>query len=195
METFGIELSVSELERIDLFIELLIHWSSRLNLVAVRSAQELVDRHVLDSLALTALTRSVKTASDLGSGAGFPGMLMAITAPTTQVHLLEARGKRATFLRKSVRVLELDNVEVWPIRGEHWQSDERPELVAVRGMRTDEAATVARSILAVGGMLALMCKQGAGRPENRDYEEVQRMSYRLPGGEPHEVLVLRFRPR
>jgi 16S rRNA (guanine527-N7)-methyltransferase len=194
METFGLELSVGELERIDRFIELLIRWNSRVNLVAARSSPQLVDRHVLDSLALTTLTRSVGTAADLGSGAGFPGIPMAITAPRTRVDLFEAREKRATFLREAVRVLRLENVKVWPIRGEHWRSEEKPELVAARGLRTTEAAVVARPLLAVGGMLALMRKQGAERLEGRDYEEMQRMNYRLPGGERHEVLVLRYRP-
>jgi 16S rRNA (guanine527-N7)-methyltransferase len=194
MERFGLELSAGELERLDRFIELLVHWSSRVNLVAVRSAQQLVDRHVLDSLALTVLTRSVGAAADLGSGAGFPGIPMAITAPRTRLHLFEAREKKAMFLREAVRVLGLENVEVWPIRGEHWQGDEKPELVAVRGLRTDMAAAIARPMLASGGMLALMRKQGAERPEDRHYEETQRITYRLPGGERHEILVLRLRP-
>jgi 16S rRNA (guanine527-N7)-methyltransferase len=192
---FGLELSAGELERMDRFIELLVRWSSRINLVAVRSEEQLVDRHLLDSLALTVLARSVGVAADLGSGAGFPGIPMAITAPGTRLHLFEAREKKAMLLREAVRVLRLDNAKVWPIRGEHWRGDEKPELVAARGLRTDVAAAVARPMLASGGMLALMRKQGAGRLEDREYEETQRMSYRLPEGERHEVLVLRVRRR
>jgi 16S rRNA (guanine527-N7)-methyltransferase len=195
MELFDLELSARELARIDRFVELLNHWNSRINLVADSSAQQLVDRHVLDSLALTALARSVGAAADLGSGAGFPGIPMAITAPRTRLHLVEARERKAMFLREAVRVLRLDNVNVWPIRGERWQSDDKPDLVAVRGLRTDVAAAVARPMLASGGLLALMRKQGAERLEDREYEETQRMSYRLPDGERHEVLVLRVRRR
>jgi len=194
-EMFGLELSTGELERIDRFIELLIRWSLRINLVSAHSARQLVDRHVLDSLALTMLTRRVRTAADLGSGAGFPGIPMAITAPRTAVNLVEPREKKATFLREAARLLRLDNVEVWPVRGEHWQSNQDLQLIAVRGLRTDVATAVARRMLASGGMLALMRKRGAGLVEDREYEETQRTSYRLPGGEQHEVLVLRLRHR
>ena len=194
-EAFGLDLSAQELERIDQFVELLIRWSSRVNLVAASSPQDLIDRHVLDSLALTTLTRSVEAAADLGSGAGFPGIPMAITAPRTRLHLFESRERRVAFLKEAVRVVGLDNVNVWPIRGESWQTEEKPELVAVRGLRSDVAAAAARSMLKIGGTLALMRKQTAGRVEDRNYEEVGQVRYRLPRGDRHEVLMLRLRSR
>jgi hypothetical protein len=89
----------------------------------------------------------------------------------------------------------LDNVNVWPIRGESWQTEEKPELVAVRGLRSDVAAAAARSMLKIGGTLALMRKQTAGRVEDRNYEEVGQVRYRLPRGDQHEVLMLRLRSR
>jgi len=194
-ETFGLDLSAQELERIDQFVELLNRWASRVNLVAARSAQDLIDRHVLDSLALTTLTRSVTAAADLGSGAGFPGILMAITAPRTRVHLFESRLRRVAFLKEAVRVVDLANVNVWPIRGERWQTKEKPELVAVRGLRSDVAAAAARSMLTIGGTLALMRKQTAGHLSDHNYEEVGQVSYRLPRGEEHEIRMLRLRSR
>jgi len=194
LEMFGIELSSGELERIDRFIDVLARWRTRVNLVAARSTQELIDRHVLDALALTALTRSVHVAADLGSGAGFPGIVMGITAPDTRIHLLEARERRAAFLKEVARILALDNITVWPVRSERWQGGEQAELVAVRGVRAETAAAAARSLLAIGGALALMRKEGAGHFEAQGYEEVRKMGYRLPGGERHEVLVLRLRP-
>ncbi len=100
-EIFGINLTVEELRRIDEFLALLTRWSARINLVGARSADEITDRHVLDSLALTKLARSAEAAADLGSGAGFPGVLMAITAPGTRVHLVEARRKESCVLAGS----------------------------------------------------------------------------------------------
>ena len=173
---------------------MLVRWSSRVNLVAASSTQELIDRHVLDSLALTTLTRSVEAAADLGSGAGFPGIPMAITAPRTRLHLFDSRERRVAFLKETVRVVGLDNVNVWPIRGERWQTEEKPELVAVRGLRSDVATAAARSMLAIGGTLALMRKQSAGRVADRNYEEIGQLRYQLPRGAQHEVLMLRLRP-
>ena len=103
-EIFGLDLSAEELQRIDAFrCAIAGSLGRRINLIAARSEDELIDRHVLDSLALTLLTRSAEAAADFGSGAGFPGILMAITAPGTRVHLLESRGRRAAFLKQAVR--------------------------------------------------------------------------------------------
>ncbi len=192
-EIFGIDLSAEELRRIDEFVALLVRWTARVNLVAARSTDEITDRHVLDSLALTQLARGVKVAADLGSGAGFPGVLMAITAPGTTVHLVEARDRRAAFLREVARTVGLENVRVWPSRAETWQPPQRPELVAVRALRRNVAVALARRLLAERGELALMRKQGAGDPHAPGFEEVGSLRYCLPGGDRHEVVVLRRR--
>jgi 16S rRNA (guanine527-N7)-methyltransferase len=192
-EIFGIALSAEELRRIDDFVALLVRWAARVNLVAARSADEITDRHVLDSLALTQLARGVRAAADFGSGAGFPGVLMAITAPGTTVHLVEARERRTAFLREVVRTVGLGNVRIWPGRAETWQPPQRPELVAVRALRPDVAAALARPQLAERGELALMRKQGAGDFLAPGFEQVGSMRYCLPRGERHEVVVLRRR--
>jgi 16S rRNA (guanine527-N7)-methyltransferase len=192
-EIFGIALVAEELRRIDEFVALLARWSARINLVSARSADEITDRHVLDSLALTKLARGAKVAADFGSGAGFPGVLMAITAPETMVHLVEARERRAAFLREVARTIGLDNIRVWLSRAETWQPPERLELVAVRALRSDVAAALARPVLTERGDLALMRKQSAGGVHAPGFEELGRLRYSLPRGERHEVLVLRRR--
>jgi 16S rRNA (guanine527-N7)-methyltransferase len=190
-EIFGLELSAEELHRIDVFVAQLARWATRINLVAARSEDELIDRHVLDSLALTQLTRSAKVAVDFGSGAGFPGILMAITAPRTRVHLLESRVRRAAFLNHATRAAGLANVTVWAIRGETWCAGEKPELIATRGVRADVAAAFAWPKLAANGQLALMCKSDAKAVDCAGYEQLRALQYRLPGGDQHSVLVLR----
>jgi 16S rRNA (guanine527-N7)-methyltransferase len=190
---FGIELSAEELRFIDEFVALLVRWTARVNLIGARSVDEITDRHVLDSLALTQLARGVRVAADLGSGAGFPGVLMAITAPATTVHLVEARERRAAFLREVARTVGLRNVAVWSGRAETWQPPEPPHLVAVRALRPDVAAALARPLLAGGGELALMRKQGAEDLDTPGYEQIGSFRYSLPRGERHEVVVLRRR--
>jgi 16S rRNA (guanine527-N7)-methyltransferase len=192
-EIFGIELAADELRRIDKFLEILARWSPRINLVSAHSADEITDRHVLDSLALTDLTRRVTAAADFGSGAGFPGILMAITAPDTIVHLIEARERRSAFLREVARTVGLENVRVWPVRAEAWQPPERLALVAARALRLDVAAALALSVLTERGKLALMRKENTGCVHAPGFGELRRLRYRLPRGERHEVLVLRRR--
>jgi 16S rRNA (guanine527-N7)-methyltransferase len=93
---------------------LLVHeQSSRLSLVSKKDRDHLFTRHVLDSLnPVAALRTPPKTAIDVGSGGGFPGIPLAVAWPTTQVTLLESRERKAGFLERAVRELGLRNARV-----------------------------------------------------------------------------------
>jgi 16S rRNA (guanine527-N7)-methyltransferase len=93
------------------YIELLVRWNAAYNLTAVREPQEMVTRHLLDSLAIAPYVRGA-TLADIGSGAGLPGLVLAIAAPQRQVTLIDTNGKKCRFQREAVRSLGLDNVEV-----------------------------------------------------------------------------------
>jgi 16S rRNA (guanine527-N7)-methyltransferase len=92
--------------RLDVFINLLLRWQSRINLVASSTLGELWTRHVADSLQLPPLVPQAKVWADFGSGGGFPGMPIACviaSVPGAKVHLIESNGKKAAFLREAVR--------------------------------------------------------------------------------------------
>jgi 16S rRNA (guanine527-N7)-methyltransferase len=92
-------------ERLDRFIALLIDWQGRMNLVAPSTLPQLWTRHVADSLQLLALAPQAKVWADLGSGAGFPGVVLACAladTPGAQVHLVESIAKKAAFLAAAV---------------------------------------------------------------------------------------------
>jgi len=94
-------------EKLDAFIDLLLRWQSRINLVASSTLGELWTRHVADSLQLLPLVPQSKVWIDFGSGAGFPGIPIACaiaSTPGAKVHLIESNGKKAAFLREAVRV-------------------------------------------------------------------------------------------
>lgn len=93
------------------YIELLAKWNRAYNLTAVRDPAEMVPRHLLDSLAILPFVHG-STLADLGSGAGLPGIPLAIARPDLAVTLVESNGKKARFLREVVRSLPLANVEV-----------------------------------------------------------------------------------
>jgi 16S rRNA (guanine527-N7)-methyltransferase len=89
-------------ERLQRFAALLLRWNATLNLVAARDASMIWDRHILDSLQLLPLMPTgLACAIDLGSGGGFPGMVLAI-ASNTPFHLIEADRRKASFLRSAV---------------------------------------------------------------------------------------------
>jgi 16S rRNA (guanine527-N7)-methyltransferase len=93
--------------RLDRFVELLIAWEKHTNLIARSTIPVIWARHIADSLQLLDLAPHAKVWADLGSGAGFPGIVIACALADTEnakVHLIESTGKKATFLREAVQV-------------------------------------------------------------------------------------------
>ena len=93
-------------DRLDQFVETLLRWQDRLNLIANSTIGEIWTRHIADSLQLLPLAPQARTWVDLGSGGGFPGMVVACALAEeagTRVHLVESNGKKAAFLREAVR--------------------------------------------------------------------------------------------
>src|SRR6202035_577905 len=93
--------------RLDRFVDLLMEWQTKTNLGAPSTLANLWTRHISDSLQLMMIAPSGKTWADLGSGGGFPGMVLACAlaeTPGARVHLVERNGKKAAFLREALRV-------------------------------------------------------------------------------------------
>jgi 16S rRNA (guanine527-N7)-methyltransferase len=93
--------------RLDRYVDLLREWQAKTNLVAPSTLPNLWTRHIADSLQLLALAPSAKTWADLGSGGGFPGVVLACSlaeTPGAAVHLVERNAKKAAFLREALRV-------------------------------------------------------------------------------------------
>ena len=99
------------------YVEVLARWNAVYNLTAVRDPGEMIERHLLDSLTVAPYVRGDSLA-DLGSGAGLPGIPLAILAPERQHVLIDSNGKKTRFLREAVRTLGLANVRVEQARVE-----------------------------------------------------------------------------
>jgi 16S rRNA (guanine527-N7)-methyltransferase len=94
-------------ERLDRFVALLVQWQARINLIATSTRATLWTRHIADSLQLMALAPAARTWADLGSGGGFPGIVIGCAlagTPGSCVHLVESNAKKAAFLREAVRI-------------------------------------------------------------------------------------------
>lgn len=96
--------------------ELLRRWNARINLTSIRSAEEIVLRHYCESLFVASVLPEMKSCADVGSGAGFPGVPLAIFRPECPVALIESHQRKAVFLRESTR--ELKNVRILCERAE-----------------------------------------------------------------------------
>jgi 16S rRNA (guanine527-N7)-methyltransferase len=91
--------------RLDQFVDVLLQWQRRTNLIAASTIPRIWTRHIADSLQLLPLAEGAHKWVDLGSGAGFPGLVIAAALagkPQVEVHLVESNGKKATFLREAV---------------------------------------------------------------------------------------------
>jgi 16S rRNA (guanine527-N7)-methyltransferase len=125
--------------RLASFCELVVRWAPRLDLVSPGDLERLRERHIDDSLRIEPLLRDVPPGPvlDVGSGAGFPGIPLAIVAPQRHFRLLEPRTARAAFLEEAVRVLELE-CEVLLLRAEDAAREPR--------LRRAHALSVARAL-------------------------------------------------
>ncbi|HET7649567.1 MAG TPA: 16S rRNA (guanine(527)-N(7))-methyltransferase RsmG [Gammaproteobacteria bacterium] len=105
------------------YVALLAKWNGAYNLTAVRDTVEMVTRHLLDSLAINAFLRGARVL-DVGSGAGLPGIPLALANPDRQFVLLDSNGKKTRFMIQAVATLGLRNVEVVQSRAEDYRPPE-----------------------------------------------------------------------
>jgi len=166
------------------YLQLLAKWNRTYNLTAIRDPLKMVSHHLLDSLAVLPhlpLAGGAPTLLDAGSGAGLPGIPLAIARPDWRVTLAEASQKKCAFLRQVAIELELANVELQEQRVERWQPPTRFAAAISRAF-AELAAFIAacRHLVAPRGLLAAM--KGT-RPE----QELKAM----PAGFDCEVIALR----
>lgn len=147
--------------QLSIYLDLLLKWNARTNLTAIRDPREIVRRHFGESLfAARHLDSDTPALLDFGSGAGFPGIPIALLRPDIQVTLAESQNKKSAFLREASRTLNL-STEVWPGRVESMQADRRFHTVALRAVDNMEAALpIARARIAFGGRLVLLTTEG-----------------------------------
>lgn len=124
-----------------IYLELILKWNARINLTAIRSAEEIVRRHFGESLFVGGRLGACGTLLDLGSGAGFPGVPIQLLRPDVQVTLAESHSKKAAFLNEVVRSLGL-RTEVWAGRVESMPAERQFDVVALRAVDRMDRAVV-----------------------------------------------------
>ncbi len=101
---------------------LLQRWNAAYNLTAVRDPDEMVTRHLLDSLAILPYVQG-RSLADLGTGPGLPGIVLAIASPGREILLVDSNGKKVRFLREAIRALKLDHVRAVQSRVEEVEGE------------------------------------------------------------------------
>lgn len=129
----GLALSPGQVEALLRLVDELADWNARFNLTAIRDPAEVVDKHLLDSLAALPHLKGLAVA-DIGTGAGFPGLPLAIADPDRRFTLVESTGKKANFVRHAATVLGLPNVEVVQARAESYRPTRPFDSVITRAL-------------------------------------------------------------
>lgn len=137
------------------YLSLLLRWNSRMNLTAVRDPEDIVLRHFVESIACAQLLPpGIASLLDFGSGAGFPGIPIALCRPEIRVALAESQTKKAAFLHEAVRTLKL-NACVFSQRAE--KLVEQFDCVTLRAVdRMEQAVAAASRLVKIEGGLAVM---------------------------------------
>jgi 16S rRNA (guanine527-N7)-methyltransferase len=157
LAALGLEMAPAVLENLQLYLEELKLWNARINLTGLKTDRDIIIKHFLDSLAVQPFLEAAASLVDLGSGAGFPGLVLKLARPSLALSLVEARQKKAAFLEYLVARLRLTGVAVvqthlTPARARQWQ----PKVEAVVSRATfvlPRFLELAAPLLAPGGLV------------------------------------------
>lgn len=191
------ELSPGSITRLERLIGELTRWNARINLTAIRDMEDMVSGHILDSLAVRPLL-SGRLVLDVGTGAGFPGLPLAIAEPGMEFVLLDSNGRKISFVRHVIGELGLANACAVQARVEDYAPGEGFDTVIVRALAsTQRILEIAGHLLTKDGvLLALKGKHPAAELE--EITDLPAWKYQVtkltvPGLESHARHIVCFR--
>lgn len=149
------------IEQLLQYLVLLAKWNRAYNLTAVRDIGQMVARHLLDSLALLPFIQDQEfagaTFADVGTGAGLPGLVLAIALPQRRFDLFDSNGKKIRFVKQAIGELQLTNAAAFQSRIEQWQPQAGYDAVLSRAFASlSEMAALCEHLLAPQGRLLAM---------------------------------------
>ncbi len=191
--SLGQELAEEGIEKCSRLLSELERWNARINLTAIREPREMISGHLLDSLAIRPLSHG-KSLIDIGTGAGFPGLPIAISEPALSVELLDSNARKIGFVQHVIGELDISNATAVRSRAENYAPGKRFDTVIARAL-----ASIPR-LIELGGhlvaekgvMLALKGRYPADEleemPDAWDYEVTE---LTVPGLEARHAVTLK----
>lgn len=203
---FGVSLSAEQLRLFILFLEGLWSWNRNINLTGITKKREMLIKLLLDPLVALPYLPSSGSLLDVGSGAGIPGLPLKIARQEYEVHLLEAKAKKVSFLKDMIRKIDLKGIKAFQGRAE--KREDLPALLHGYDIVTARAlAPLTKTIgicsphIGPGGHLVTFkgsgihreIDNGQGVMEDLGFEIEKKVPYRLPGtrGERHLLILKR----
>ncbi len=196
LEALGLVIAPSRQELLLTYVKLITKWNAVYNLSAIRNEPEMLSHHVLDALAIVPYLPAGRLL-DVGSGAGLPGIPVAIADADRSVALLDSNRKKAAFLQQAVIELGLKNATVHAARAETWRPDQAFDVITSRAF-AELAEFVSRTqhLLAESGVFAAMKGANARAeierlPKGFKVRSIERLAVPGVNAERHLVLVER----
>ena len=197
---FDVKLDRQAFGRVEGFLELLALWNRRVRLTGERDTSAVLRKHVADSFAPASCLPPTGLVVDIGSGAGFPGIILACLRPDLELALVESRRRRVTFLREVIRQVGLPGARAIEARAEDAATDPklaaRADIVVSRAIRLDRFLALAAPFVAPSGtVVAMQTSRSAagGIAGSSALLPAGRRDYRLPDGASRTLLF--FSPR
>lgn len=197
--SFGVELQPDDVGRIDRFLDLLEVWNRRLRLTGERDRRTLLRKHVADAIGCVALMPHGARLLDIGTGAGFPGAVVACVRADLQTTLLDAKQRPVSFLGEVIRNVPLPRASAVRMRAEDAGGSSlahRQDVVTSRAIRIELFVELAKPLLAPGGRAISMQATATDRAradaiaERAGMRVVAVHDYRLPDGEARRLVVI-----
>jgi len=202
LEKKGVALSAEQLTLVLEYFDELLRWNKRVNLTAITSRDEMLEKHFYDCLVVGQYIGKAKSLADIGSGAGMPGIPLAIIRPDLQVTSIESIGKKINFQKNIKRKLHLDNLTIYGERAERLTREEGTfDVIISRAFSSlEKFIGIGLPLLADGGMLLAM-KGPTGKAELSEYvkempgqnfTEIEIIDYNLPcSGSVRQLIIMK----
>ena len=161
VKKLGIEINSDMMEKLDIFYKLLVEWNKKINLTTIVDEKEVYLKHFYDSLTLVKEIDLKKDfyLCDVGSGAGFPGIVLKIVFPNLKIVLIDSLQKRVNYLNEIIKELELDNIQAEHYRMEDYSrlNEEKFDVITARAVANLGILTeISVKALKINGNLVFM---------------------------------------
>jgi len=130
---YGLMLSDLQLQACDVLLRELNDWNQRMNLTAIRDPQQQLTKHMLDSFSIHPYLNGTHI-TDVGTGAGFPGLPLALVNPEKQFTLIDSINKKLRFVQHAATAMQLANISIEHVRAEAYRPDQRFDCVVSRAL-------------------------------------------------------------
>jgi len=192
-QKMGINLNNEQIKKFSRYLELLVQWNQKINLTSLKTPQEIIIKHFLDSIScIKAINKYIDTEGvsviDVGAGAGFPGIPIKIICPSVRLSLLEARKKKTIFLEKVTEEMNFQQVEILNGRAETFGKGadhrERYDIAISRAVaHLNILSEYCLPLVRVGGFFVAQKGKSYKKETEKSFKTIQVLGGELIGAE------------